>query len=81
MRSVIVRATRPEIKPGNNWNEVTSQIVNEQLMPIGEPKTAKMRLKEIRKIFGNAHTAYYLAEFEEGQPVRVVQPVLLEEWS
>lgn len=81
MKPVMVKITRPEIKPGNNWNEVTAVVIDEQGNPITAAWTSKMRLRAIRTLFGNSHMAYYLAEWTQGEPVRLVQPIRLEDWE
>lgn len=81
MRTVIVLCTRPPIKPGNEWNKITSCVIDENERPITNPWTSKMKLKHIRKLFGDSHKVYYLGEWTQGEPVRLIQPIRLEDWE
>ena len=77
---VTVKVQRPIFTTGS-YTEVMSYIVDDDDERISPPAVTRMKKRPIKRLFGDHHKVYYLAEYEEGKPVRLTEPTREDEWE
>jgi hypothetical protein len=76
---VTVKVQRPLFTNGS-MQEVMSYIVDDDDNKLSNAYVTMMNDKKIAKIFGELYKVYYLAEYTEGKPVKLIQPTREDEW-